>query len=505
MGKGTELWNTLEPRREPFLKRARLASAVTIPYLLPPEGHTPGDDLQDLYTSLGSKGVNNLASKLMLSLFPTDAPYFQLEPEPTAIAQIPDGDRVAVDATLREIEDLITRDLEIRGIRAAIFEALRHLLVSGNVVLHVPDEGPPKVFGLDRFVVERTSTDEIKSLLLLSTVPTEGLAEGVDSLPLTATLGGSEGEQTDIITMISRTTEGEYQITQEIDESETFRATRTVSKARLPYKVVRLNKISGEAYGRGYVDEHIGDLKTLEGLSQALVEGVAITVETIFLCDPQGQTDPADLEATPNGGYAPGRVADGQALQVGKALDLRVGREMAEEIKRELKQSFLLLSGIQRDAERVTAAEHQSLARELETSLGGVYPTLTSELQLPLVSLTMARMTEDEELPELDEDLLEPRVVTGVEALGRSQELGRLQVASQLLQGMFGPQALAGLLNPSKTADKIFAITGFNAKGLVKTEEQLQAEQQAAQEQALLEKASPQIVREVGQTSREAQ
>ena len=275
MGNGTELWNTLEPRREPFLKRARVASAVTIPYLLPPDGHEPGDDLADLYTSLGSKGINNLASKLMLSLFPPDAPYFQLEPEPQALAQIPDEERVAVESSLREIENLITRDLEVRGIRTAIFEALRHLLVSGNVVLHIPDEGPPRVFGLDRFVVERTANDEVKTLLLTSTVPAGSLPSSAETLPASLTLG-SDGEQVNVITKITRGSDEKYTITQEIGEDETFKSTRTVSADRLPYKVVRLNKISGEAYGRGFVDEHIGDLKTLEGLSQALVEGVAL-------------------------------------------------------------------------------------------------------------------------------------------------------------------------------------------------------------------------------------
>jgi len=305
-----------------------------------------------------------------------------------------------------------------------------------------------------------------------------------------------------VITDIKRLPNGEYQISQEIGDNK-LEATRTVSADRLPYKVVRLNKISGEAYGRGFVDEHIGDLQTLEGLAQSLAEGVAISVDVKFLVDPQGLTDPADLEAAANGAYIPGRAADVTAVQVGKALDLSVGRQLHEELTRELKQSFLLISGIQRNAERVTATEHQSLARELEASLGGIHPTLTAELAMPLIMLTMARLEEAGVLPELEEGVLSPRVVTGVEALGRSQELARLQVASQLLQGLFGPQAPGQFLNLTATAEKIFAITGFNAKGLVKTEEQLQAEQQAAQQQELMNRATPNLVSEIGKTSRE--
>lgn len=504
MGKGTELWTSLEPQRERFLTRARVASAVTVPYLLPPDGHMVGQDLPDLYTSIGSKGVNNLASKLMLTLFPPDAPYFQLEPEPEAASQIPEEERVALEAQLRKIEDVITRDLEVRGIRTAIYETLRHLLISGNAVLHVPDEGPPKVFGLDRFVVERDAKDNVTKLVIISTVPTDGLPDGVDQLEGTSFFGSTDKETTNVFTIIERGADDKYTLSQEIgEEGQSLTGTRKVSAARLPYKVIRLNKISGEPYGRGFVDEHIGDLKTLEGLTQALVEGVAISVDTRFLVDPQGMTDPTDLENTPNGGYAPGRKIDVDALQTNKALDLRVGRELADEIKRELKQSFLLLSGIQRNAERVTAAEHSSLARELESSLGGVHSNLTAELQLPLVELSMVRLTEEDVLPALEDDVVKPRVVTGVEALGRSQELARLQAASQLLQGMFGPQALAGLLNPNATAERIFSITGFNSEGLVKTQEQLAQEQQAAQQQALLERSAPQIVKEVGEATRD--
>ena len=78
------LWTKLELRRQPFLDRARDASAVTLPYLIPPEGHANGSSLIDTFSSVGARGVNNLASKLQLSLFPIDAPFFQFDPEPNA-------------------------------------------------------------------------------------------------------------------------------------------------------------------------------------------------------------------------------------------------------------------------------------------------------------------------------------------------------------------------------------------------------------------------------------
>ena len=50
--------------------------------------------------------------------------------------------------------------------------------------------------------------------------------------------------------------------------------------------VLRFNSVDGEDYGRGRVEEFLGDLKTLEGLSQALVEGSAAAAKVIFLVSP---------------------------------------------------------------------------------------------------------------------------------------------------------------------------------------------------------------------------
>lgn len=498
----TELWTKLEESRRPFLDRARDCSAVTVPYIIPPEGFYEGGDLPDQYQNLGSRGVNNLASKLMLSLFPPDAPYFQLEPDPEAWAGVSQDDRILIESQLRAAEQLIQGSIESLPARPALYEALRHLLISGNCVLYIPDEGVPQVFGLDRFVVERDAQDRVKTLLLTSKVPAESVPKTAETLAVSSFLSASDSDYVDLITAVQMTPDGDYKISQEIGDKK-LKAKRTVSAARCPYKVIRLNKLSGEPYGRGFVEDHLGDLQSLEGFSQAVAEGVAISVETKWLVDPGGRTYVQDLDNSSNGDYIPGRGEDVEVLQANKAMDLRVGQEMIAQLKMELKQDFLLLSGVQRQAERVTATEIQGLARELESALGGVYSTLTIELQLPLIDYQVAKLTEEEILPELESGTLEPRVVTGVEALGRSQELGRIQMASQMLQGLFGPQAIASMLDLTATATKIFNAAGLDSAGLVKSQEVMQEEQRAAQAQALMERAAPNIAGAIGQAATE--
>ena len=68
----------LETERNTFLERARDAARLTLPMLMPPEGHNYSTIYETPYQSVGSRGVNNLASKLLLTLLPPNSPFFRL-------------------------------------------------------------------------------------------------------------------------------------------------------------------------------------------------------------------------------------------------------------------------------------------------------------------------------------------------------------------------------------------------------------------------------------------
>ena len=55
-----------------------------------------------------------------------------------------------------------------------------------------------------------------------------------------------------------------------------------------PYIPLRFNRVDGEDYGRGYVEEYYGDLKSLEGLTRAIVEGSAAASKVLFMVAPNG-------------------------------------------------------------------------------------------------------------------------------------------------------------------------------------------------------------------------
>ena len=165
-------------------------------------------------------------------------------------------------------------------------------------------------------------------------------------------------------------------------------------------------------------------------------------------------------------------------------------------------------SSIRRDAERVTAQEIRVAHQELEIALGGVYAVLSQEFQLPLVELLMHKMQKEKKIPELPDEGLKPLIFTGVEALGRGEDLNKLGMFLQHLQPL-GPEVLQEL-NISDYINRLAGSLGIDTEGLVKSEEQKQLEAQEAQaKQAeminqqtmarLAEKATPEMMKGMNQ------
>lgn len=70
-------YTQLREARTSFLDRARECALVTVPTLMPPDGHGPQTKYTTPFQSMGSRGVNNLAAKLLLALIPPNTPFFR--------------------------------------------------------------------------------------------------------------------------------------------------------------------------------------------------------------------------------------------------------------------------------------------------------------------------------------------------------------------------------------------------------------------------------------------
>ena len=226
-------------------------------------------------------------------------------------------------------------------------------------------------------------------------------------------------------------------------------------------------------------------------MTRAIVEGAAASAKVLFLVRPNGTTKQRVLSQAPNGGIVSGDSNDVSTLQVQKQGDFRVAQETSLEIGKRLSFAFLLNNSVQRKAERVTAEEVRFMAQELETALGGVYSILSMEFQRPFVNLLLARLEQQGKMPKMPKDTVKPQIVTGLEALGRGQDLSKLAQLLQYLQPL-GQDVISQELNVADYIDRLAASLGIDTGGLIKSPEQRQAEQQASQQanqQAMMQEA----------------
>jgi hypothetical protein len=234
----------------------------------------------------------------------------------------------------------------------------------------------------------------------------------------------------------------------------------------------------------------MGDLKALEALSMAIIQATAAASKVVFMVDPTSTTKIRDLSEAKNGAFISGKATDVTALQVEKRADLSIVNNVIADITQRLSFAFLLNTAIQRNGERVTAEEIRYMAQELESSLGGAYSILSQEFQLPLVTILLDRLSKQGKLPELPKNLVKPLIVTGVEALGRGNDLNKLDQFIQGLAQTFGPEALK-MINAAEYLNRRAAALGIDAEGLIRTQEELDGDRQQEQQMAMMSQMAP--------------
>ena len=468
--------------RDVFLTRARTCAELTIPTLMPRDGHTGSTQYDTPYPAVGARGVNNLASKLLMTLLPPNSPFFRLTIDDFDLVELAGNARGKAEDALARIERSAAQVIESKAIRVPTFEMLKQLIVSGNALIHMPPEGGMKVFRLDRYVVKRDTMGNILKIIVKETIAYEALPKEVQEA-LLETEGYQEQiekKECDLYTCIKR--EGKkFMVHQEVHGVVIPKTTGSYPQDKLPWLALRFIAVDGNDYGRSYVEEIVGDLKSLEALTRAIVEGSAASAKLIFMVRPNGTTKIRNIADSTNGAIISGDANDVSTLQANKFNDFRVAQETMNTITQRLSYAFLLNSSVQRQAERVTAEEVRYMAQELETALGGIYSVLSQEFQLPLVNLLLAKMQKEGKMPKFPKDTLKPQIVTGLEALGRGQDLNKLQAFLQYLQPL-GQQIIAQELNIDDYIDRLGASLGIDTQGLIKSPEQKQQEMMAAQE-----------------------
>ena len=457
---------------------------------MPEEGFGAHSRLDTPFQGVGARGVNNLASKLLLALLPPNAPFFRLNVDTFKLQEegAPLELITEIEASLQSVEEAVMAEISRESYRTGLHEALKQLIITGNSLVYLPDSGGMRVFRLDRYVVKRDPMGNVTQIVTRENLSFKTLPEEMQQIV---------GDDVDadgnvsLYTAILLNDSNKWEIFQDINDTRVPNSEGAYEKDKSPFIPLRFSRVDGENYGRGYVEEYLGDLQSLESLTRAIVEGSAAAAKVLFLVNPNGTTRQRVLAEAPNGAIVQGSAQDVTTLQLQKGSDFQVAQVTMNEIKDRLGHSFLLTSGVVRNAERVTAEEIRMLSQELETAIGGLYSLLSNELQIPLVNRIMSAMNKSKRLPKLPKDIVNPVIITGVEALGRGNDLQKLDLFLAGAAQVVGPQAVAEYVNVGEYFKRRAVSLGIKTQGLVKSEEEIQAMMQQQQQMQLTEKLGP--------------
>jgi hypothetical protein len=489
MATAKERFTKLNGRRDQVLQRGRDCADLTIPALMPPEGSDENSNLSTPYQSLGARGVNNLASKLRLALFPPGNPFFRFGLDDDAMAIVADDSPEAaeeIETAMQQLENDALDELEQGSDAVILHGVIKQLITVGNVLLHMPKDEDSRLFRLQNYVVVRDASGNWYEIVAQEKVSRHTLPEGV----VVAKAGTKQDDDEEVIIYTHIMKEDDKAVWyQEVDEKKIAGKEGRTDYENCPFIPLRWAALENENYGRGHCEEYLGDLRSLEDLSKDIVAFSAAAAKVIFLDRPNSTTDLASLQAAESGEFVEGNIEDIGVLQLNKFHDFQVVKAQIDDLTLRLSHAFLLTTGTVRNAERVTAEEIRMQAQELEDVLGGVYTVLAAELQQKVVRRLIERLKSKGRFPTLPSGAIKPIIVTGFEALGRGHELNKLRQYFADGVAIYGEQFM-NEFDPGAVADRLARDHNVDVDALRKTEEQKAAETEQQMQANLMDKAT---------------
>lgn len=501
-----------QSERMTYLEEAWRSAQLTLPSVMP--------DTQDIlqrngtskvilakpFQSLGARGVNNLSSKLLLTLFPPTSPFMKyvLSEAIKAEAEATGAEISELQSQLARREGRIQSEVDLRNVRPKGFQVIRHLIVSGNCTVFVePETGDLQVYPLNSFVVKRDGRGNLITLVVCEvldrrTVDDEDIIAAMQD-PLY--VNGATNCAEHIVPLYTRIQRDgkKYRVVQEVGGIEVANTEEFYTQETLPWLCLRYIEIDGEDYGRGFVEEYRGDLTSLEQLSRDILFASANAAKVVWAIDPTSVLKTKKFIEAPNGGAVLARKDDVTAIQLNKTGDMQVASMTRNELVAALSADFMLNSSFQRQAERVTAEEIRKMAEELEDTLGGVFSMLSQSLQLPLARLYEASLIKRKELKALPKGSVRIGVVTGLAAIGRGQDLMRLREANSLVAEVaaFMP-TVVDYLKPGDMVNRIYTGAGVATEGLISTEAEVSDAREQAQRAAAQQTVGQELAKGAG-------
>jgi len=475
-----ERFTEMDQQRRSQLDRGRLNAELTIPRLLPPEDWSEDIALPNPWSSVASKGVTNLASRMLSALIPlNDLPFFGFS--------LKDGVEAPpeADIMLETLAHQVYNKLSSKNIRDAFYQALQSLIVVGDVCVKINDDMSFRNIRLDHYAVIRDVVGELIELVHLEFVPEEML-----DIPAYSdnVYGAGLWERPGF-----RTIYCQYVLT----EDNTWLARKEDSEGNLveegvyevlPYAVLRWSAVTSENYGRSKVEEMFGDIQTLEAYTKSLVESMAAASTFFMGVSPTGVSELGDLADAQNGEWVAAREEDLYVLSPAQSMSPQIQNMMqsVQMMRQSVSDGFLMQSGMTRSAERVTATEVRMQGQELENVLGGAFSSIARELLVPVVDRCVYVMISEGDMdPELEQEFAEDGrisldIITGLQALSQDSQLQKLMQMGEMVRNL--PEQAAQHFKWEEYGKALISSLGFDPRHWIRSSEDLQQEAMQAQQ-----------------------
>lgn len=480
-------WSVLDGERSSLKYRSEKYAAFTVPKVCTPEGYEQNNtELQHDWQALGAQAVNNLVNKLMLALFAPSRPFFRLEADNKTMKYFIDMGATAQQVTeaLSIAEKEAIKEMDKRSLRPKLLEVLKHLIVVGNVLFFL-DKVKTRVISMKNYVCKRAVDGTVLEIIMRDCMTYQQLDKDIRDIP--DLRGRKDTDKLTFYKWIRLDENNEYRLTQWVDGivlPEKYDG--KWQEDNLPYRCLTWDLSDNADYGTGYVEDYVGDFEALSALSKAQVQGAILASEFRWLVNPQGMTKPEDLQNSVNGQAIPGNQGDITLVNAQTQNALGAIQNVANDYIQRISRGFLMMNGITRNAERVTAEEIRMQANELETGIGGAYSRIAVDLQVPF-SRFLLKLVDFK----FKGKSIQPIVITGLDALSRSADADNIKLWIGDMAQVIG---LPPMFKKGPIASSLASAYGIQSSDFMVSEqeqEQMRQQEAQAQQQAQMQEQIP--------------
>lgn len=475
----------------PVLNRARWCAKMSLPYLMQDDGFVPGQSIPNPNTSLGGRGVVNVAGKMRSALY--DDMWFELDVDPRDRWAMPPAHYQGLRDFLFIQEVKLIALLESQsigsnrmcaGFQTAKRRSITQLVATGSTLeslgMRNDDEGKPdfalRVYNRDQYVTWRDPYGFAFAYGVKEQMYPEHLSqEQLSKTGIDPTEDGKEPQTFDSYLIYEYQPQTKKWVYRQEANSKVYNEGEH-NVARMFGTEFEME--AGGQMGRGLIELCAGDLSAYDDIWGYFKDWCKAASKLHPAIDANSSVRPSDLEkpsgeAIPNAKVENGKVSDVGFINIDKMADFKVVIEGIERLRKELGASMLMES---ESAPTGEAGRHsygwKVVMEQLQGLTGGVHASIADENQIPTIRAGMDIAVQLGLFNKKTMDTTRVVSTSGLEALGRKKRLETTLSFAQLAEAL-GPEAMARI---DKGVLLRFAARqqGVDEPGLVRTDAQMQ-------------------------------